>query len=171
VGWKTAYADSPTADAAPMKKPSPLYGDARVTRKKRKGVVRCQAHFQLSRRQHLRRYVPRSRCCCGGAARAAQLSFKPTPRRAGRQAPERAERGDKISGRITIPTQCGSLIHDRGVNAIHALVSGMVIRPRSCRLFQRVQELVFLHGLGGGLEGQLRRSGLRHHKQQRERGT
>ena len=38
-------------------------------------------------------------------------------------------------------------------------------------LLQRVQELVFLHGFGGGLEGKLRRGGMREHEQQRECGA
>ena len=59
-----------------------------------------------------------------------------------------------------------------GLNEIGGIGVGDGYPPRDLvALFQRVQELVFLHGLGGGLEGQLRRSRLRHHKQQRKRGT
>ena len=36
-------------------------------------------------------------------------------------------------------------------------------------LLQRVQELVFLNGLGGRLEGKLGGCGMREHEQQRER--
>ena len=37
-------------------------------------------------------------------------------------------------------------------------------------LLQRVQELVFLNGLGGRLEGKLGGCGMRENEQQRERG-
>ena len=54
---------------------------------------------------------------------------------------------------------------------LEAIVSGMDDPPGDLvALLQRIQELVFLNGFGGRLEGKLRRRGMREHEQQRERG-
>ena len=114
---------------------------------------------------------------------AAQLSFKPTAEAVQEDKLLNAlKEGDKITGRITIPDpMASSLIQPAGKDwrdfQRHSLpiIGGISVGDRHApadlvALLQRIQELVFLNGLGGRLEGKLSGRRLREHEQQHECG-